>query len=85
MIELKYLIVSVAEFETLNDACNSAFGYPNMYAETYAAPIMHADGVQCVFIVEPRVVPLLTPVQVSALRDSIPSDWQYPVPPEPEG
>lgn len=84
MSQNKYLVTTVSEFPALNAMCNVAFGYPNQYAQTYAEPIPHADGVQCLFVVEPRVVPLLTPEQVAALRDSIPGDWQYPAPPEPE-
>lgn len=78
----KYLVLpTVEDFNVLNATMNTAFGYPSQYAQTYAEPIMHADEIQCLFVVEPRCIEHLSPEQNAALLNEIPADWQFPAPP----
>ncbi len=79
----KYLVINVSEFDTINSMCDTAFGYPDAFTLTYSEPILHADGERCIFIVEPRVMPLLSNELVSALLDAAPPTWEYPVLAEP--
>ncbi len=79
----KYLRIPVGDFDTLNATMNTAFGYPNQYAQTYAEPILHANETECLFIVEPRCIAYLSEAQVAALLDTIPGDWQFLEPETP--
>lgn len=73
----KYLIVGASDFEMLNATCDTEFGFPNQFAQTYSEPIIHPnDSDKYLFVVEPRVVAFLSDAQKAELLSEIPSDWQ---------
>lgn len=81
----RYLIFSsLTEFNTVNNALNVAFGYPNEGTKTvtYATPVGHPSNGNLAMAITEEAYEHLTLEQQTATITSLPADWVGPSPME---